>query len=67
MHAYGLSREEDGDRDVGGCVTNGRATRIYSLGRRAYRSLRNGKKRIIRRIIKRIERRRGNAQCREEV
>lgn len=56
MKAYGLSRREAGDTDVGGCRYNARATAIYSLNSRAYRSLRNGKKVRLRRSDKRTAR-----------
>jgi hypothetical protein len=56
MLPYGLNRLEVGDVDCLGCSLHGRATHIYNIKKRAYHSLRNGKKAINRRRFKKRER-----------
>ena len=63
MKAYGLTKMQVGDDDVGGCREIGRKTSIYSINGRAYRSLRGGKKAKIRRVIKRVARQEGKKLC----
>ena len=60
---YGMTRLEASDVDCAGCAENGRATAIYNIKKRAYRSLRKGKKAAARRHAKRRARREGKAQC----
>jgi hypothetical protein len=68
MRPYGMTRDEHGDTDVNGCVTNGRATSVYNLkGKggdiRSYHSLRGGKKDWVRRFAKRRARREGREEA----
>lgn len=63
MKPYGMTRQNAGDLDVVGCVSNGRATRCYNLKEHAYRSLRNGKKAKIRIHAKRAARLEGKKAC----
>lgn len=53
MKPYGMTRSQFDDVDVAGSITHGRATAVYSVNGRSYRSLRNGKKSRNRRWIKR--------------
>lgn len=63
MKPYGMTKLETSDVDCGGCCENGRATAVYSLNGRAFRSLRGGKKAAARRHAKRRARRQGKAEC----
>jgi hypothetical protein len=67
MKPYGMNRIEAGDTDVVGCSSNGRSTRTYALGKRSYKSLRNGKKAAARRIHKRRARAEGRLAARESA
>jgi hypothetical protein len=71
MKPYGMTRQDAGDDDAGGCKDNGRATRVYAVpglsgDARAYRALRGGRKARIRRHAKRAARRDNRAACTEE-
>jgi len=63
MRAYGMTRLQDGDDDVAGCVSHGRATAVYSINGRSYRSLRGGKKSKRRRWIKKQARQIAKREC----
>lgn len=63
MKPYGMKRNDSGDVDVAGCIANGRATAVYSVDGRAYRSLSGGKKAAIRRRAKRVARAEGKAMA----
>jgi len=70
MQGYGLNRRETGDDDAEGCRSHGRATGVYALSghggdRRAYHSLRGGKKAARRRLYKRRERAAARRACEE--
>lgn len=52
MKPYGMNKQEAQDLDAAGCRENGRKTSAYSVTKRAYRSLRKGKKKKIRRRLK---------------
>lgn len=67
MKAYGLSRLESSDDDALGSAGNGRATRVYSITQRSYKSLRNGKKASARRSHKRRARAEGKALIAETM
>ena len=56
MFPYGLNRLETDDVDCAGCRYYGRATGVYNIKKRAYHSLRGGKKAKIRRLFKKRER-----------
>jgi len=63
MKPYGMDRLQAGDTDARGCAEGGRATRIYNVKARAYRSLRGGKKATVRRRLKRAARHEGMLAC----
>lgn len=63
MKPYGMTKLEASDVDCAGAAANGRATAIYNIKKRAYRSLRGGKKAAARREAKRRARRQGKAEC----
>lgn len=65
MKPYGLNRIEAGDLDVAGCINGGRATHLYSITQRAFRSLREGAKNFRRRIHKRRARAESKKLCSE--
>lgn len=66
MKPYGMNRRDHDDTDCAGSRENGRATRVYNIKARAYRSLRGGKKAAARRIHKRVARREGVAATKAE-
>lgn len=69
MKPYGLNRIETGDDDASGCSQHGRATGVYAVSgiggdKRAYKSLRGGRKAATRRTFKRRERANGKRDIR---